>query len=532
MRLAYHAALASGLAFHAALACGLAIVAAARGEDFPYEAFIAVDNVEIVAGPGHRFYATDRLLRGTKVEIYREEASGWLAIRPPEGSFSWVPAEFVEQLDSNHENSDHLGRVKEPTGAWIGTSVEHVSEHQQQVTLKAGELVQIVGEKSIGAKSGQDRTWLKIAPPAGEYRWVHLRDVSRQKPPERPPQVATDVEVAISEAIPISPGVSLAAVEQEHTLAPAHSQREREKRPVGTGIALRDLDERPMRFDRGVQPAQFLSPATGEPSRPQSPDGFVPRRRRTDDGAPATTSAPIRTTTTSTMSTTTLPASRSRLDSDARIATVTPRVSSSTTTSSSSAARNTSSASNSGIGGDQLAWQLDQIEVDLSLMIAQDRSQWNLPLLRRRVETLVESGADPISRGRARLMLDKIKQFEEVFDRDSRTLVGGARATSGQASNGTEKTSPTSSLADPRYDAQGWLKPVVSRKSDKPVAPYAVVDADGKPLCFVSPSPGLNLRRYENKQVGLYGRRGYLEELKKPHLMAERVIELDGGQWR
>jgi len=162
----------------------------------------------------------------------------------------------------------------------------------------------------------------------------------------------------------------------------------------------------------------------------------------------------------------------------------------------------------------------------LSLMVAQDRSQWNLASLEQRVAALVESGAEPVSRGRARLVLEKIKQFEDAFDRDARTVTGAATGVRPAASG----TSPASSgsLADPRYDAQGWLKPVVSRKSDKPIAPFAVVDADGQPICFVSPAPGLNLHRYENKQVGLYGRRGFLEELKKPHLMAERVIEIEG----
>ena len=156
---------------------------------FPYRAYVLSENVDVVAGPGHRFYATDRLARGTQVEIYREEASGWLAIRPPEGSFSWIPAEFVERLED-----DQLGRVKEPTGAWIGTSVEHVSEHQQQVTLKAGELVQIIGDKTAAAKEGEKRTWLKISPPAGEYRWVHLRDVGRQKPEDPMPKVAAETK--------------------------------------------------------------------------------------------------------------------------------------------------------------------------------------------------------------------------------------------------------------------------------------------------------------------------------------------------
>jgi hypothetical protein len=58
-----------------------------------------------------------------------------------------------------------------------------------------------------------------------------------------------------------------------------------------------------------------------------------------------------------------------------------------------------------------------------------------------------------------------------------------------------------------------------------------LVDADGKPLYFVTPTPGLNLSRYVNKQVGVYGRRGYMEQLKTPHVMAERIIDLD-RQWR
>src|SRR5439155_17342849 len=107
---------------------GLCCAAIASAGDFPYIAYVCVEDAQVVAGPGHRFYATDRLPCGTKVEIYREEPSGWLAIRPPEGSFSWVPGEFVERVDG-----DALGRITEPTGAWVGTSVEHVSEHHQQL---------------------------------------------------------------------------------------------------------------------------------------------------------------------------------------------------------------------------------------------------------------------------------------------------------------------------------------------------------------------------------------------------------------
>jgi len=427
----------------------LICAASAAADEFPYSAYIAADNTEVVAGPGHRFYATDRLARGTKVEIYREEASGWLAIRPPEGSFSWAPADFVERLDD-----DKLGRVKQPTGAWVGTAVEHVPEHHQQVMLKAGELVQIVDEKSVAGKDGREQTWLKIAPPAGEYRWVHLRDVVRQKPEEPEPESAP---------------------------MPVEEVKEPEPR---SNVA---------KYDRAVEAAQFKSTAGGSGPKSLSPDGFVPRKRRDNEVGVAASSEP-----------------------GARFAAATPRPTTASTPTSMSTA---SSALRGGLSGQEISRQLDEIEVDLSLMLAKDRSQWDLSSIRRRVEALVEGGAEAVARGRARLVLDKVKQFEDAF--------GGAGGSS--AVSTAEKSTPAnSSLTDPRYDAEGWLKPVISKKSDKPVAPYAVVDAEGKPVCFISPSPGLNLNRYLNKQVGMYGRRGYLEELKKPHLMAERVIELDG----
>src|SRR5689334_16002576 len=94
------------------VAVGVGCAVRAVADDFPYSAYIAADKTEVVAGPGHRFYATDRLARGTQVEIYREEASGWLAIRPPAGAFSWVPADFVERLEEDKAGNENLGKVK------------------------------------------------------------------------------------------------------------------------------------------------------------------------------------------------------------------------------------------------------------------------------------------------------------------------------------------------------------------------------------------------------------------------------------
>jgi hypothetical protein len=483
-------------------------------DDFPYEAFVAVEQAEVVAGPGHRYYATDRLTRGTKVEIYREEASGWLAIRPPEGAFSWTPAESIERL----KDDPSLGRLKEPAAAWIGTAAEHVGEHRQQVTLKAGEMVQILGEKSVVGGS-QKQKWLKIAPPAGEFRWIHLRDVSRQMPAEESSRQAAENEIKAARE-PVKNALIQRANEREREL------EEPRRFHVGErAIALQDIEQpSASRVDRRVEPAQFQAATSGN-GKTLSPDGFVPRKRRSGEPPQPMTAAP----TPNFRASSSQPI-RQPIDSSPRVASATPPTRTQPISVSTPAA--------TGVNASQLQQQLEQIELDLSLMLAQDKSLWNLAPLRERVQRLVEQGADPAARGHARLLLDKIKQFEETFNVEDFGPIGAS--TGGSAARGVPAASSTgvgkppaqsSSLADPRYDAQGWLKPVVSRKSDKPIAPYAVVDQDGQPLCFVTPSPGLNLNRYLNKQVGLYGRRGMLEELKKPHVTAQRVIELD-RQWR
>jgi hypothetical protein len=252
---------------------------------------------------------------------------------------------------------------------------------------------------------------------------------------------------------------------------------------------------------REVQLTQFKS-SDSSTSRSLSPDGFVPRKRRGSEQLqppPAPGNQFARSSTAAT--------ARPKLDPLPRIADARAGERASVPISRLPAA----SAATNAID------PLEQCELELALMVAQDRSTWNLAGLRQKVERLVESGGDPAERGRARLVLDKIRQFEETFEASDQ---GPLRASSAGGSDPA-----AGSAADPRYDARGWLKPVVSK--NKPIAPYAVVDADGKPLCFVTPSPGLNLGRYANRQVGLYGRRGYIESLKTPHVTAERVIDLD-----
>ncbi|HEX5104758.1 MAG TPA: hypothetical protein VFV87_13145, partial [Pirellulaceae bacterium] len=200
----------------------------AAAAEFPFTGYVATDAAEVAAGAGRRFYVTDHLPLGAEVEVYREDDAGWLAIRPPAGSFSWIPAEHVERLAGD------VGKVREPTESWIGTSVEQVKEHASQVSLKAGELVQILAEKKVGEGASQEH-WLKIAPPAGEFRFVHSRDISRE-PVASPPGSGEEVVVEEDGA---AAGEAAAGEAEQHEPI----RQPRRFRPSEGAIALRDIDE-------------------------------------------------------------------------------------------------------------------------------------------------------------------------------------------------------------------------------------------------------------------------------------------------
>src|SRR5262249_47385266 len=65
-------------------------------EQFPYTAYCNSDDIYVRSGPGKNYYPTEKLSKGAAVEIYRHDPGGWYAIRPPEGSFSWVPADALK----------------------------------------------------------------------------------------------------------------------------------------------------------------------------------------------------------------------------------------------------------------------------------------------------------------------------------------------------------------------------------------------------------------------------------------------------
>ncbi len=86
------------------------------------------------------------------------------------------------------------------------------------------------------------------------------------------------------------------------------------------------------------------------------------------------------------------------------------------------------------------------------------------------------------------------------------------------------RTSLSQASVRRRFDAVGFLKPVISKRPNSPQ--FAIVDTKGKILSFVKPTPNLNLQSHLGKKIGLIGQRGFNNQFKKPELTANRVISL------
>ena len=182
----------------------------ASAEPSPYEARVVATGAPILSGPGENYYPTDTLAQGDVVEVYREKSGGWLAIRPPLNSFSWVPGSDLKKQD------DGLAEiVKDNVASRIGSRLND-KRNAAQVRLKKGELVEVLDEEKFG-----DETWYKIAPPAGEFRWIQAALVERA---ELVKTASAETPVTEASAPPLIPGTqaSSAIPVQPQATAPAN----------------------------------------------------------------------------------------------------------------------------------------------------------------------------------------------------------------------------------------------------------------------------------------------------------------------
>jgi hypothetical protein len=212
----------------------------------PEAVYVAVEQSNLFAGPSSEFYPTGVANRGTVLEVYHRTQNGWLGVRPPQGSFSWVPASQAYLLPG--------GRVIEITDgnsvSWIGTELGSAKQYRWQVQLKVGEQLRVLGEATIkNDTDDQEALWYRVAPPAGEFRWIEEAAVSKTAPPLVLNSLASDSQSDLHV-------VSTTAEAQKN----ASQSKPTESPKAG--------DNQPVNKKAVVQAASFSGPADATPTAP------------------------------------------------------------------------------------------------------------------------------------------------------------------------------------------------------------------------------------------------------------------------
>jgi SH3-like domain-containing protein len=449
-------------------------------EQFPYTLVLNQGQVEVRSGPGSSFYVTDHLAEGIAIEVYRHHEDGWLGIRPPVGSFSWVPA---DHLTSTHRAG--IARVvRDDTICRVGSRVAEVEHHVGQVYLENEESVQLLDELSVDTQTARQlerEGWRRIAPPAGEFRWVRASDAKRASRPSAKPRLAAAPKPA--DAVPTATEVRPAAHWHQSLPGPAGLTTAQ----VIQAVAIDSSDE-----------AQDDSPQDEhEDSEESTPDASA-----TDDGADASESEAGWASRSSASGSSAFQEKPSESESAGDSA--------------------SNWASQRGVSMNDL---LD-VEMRLAMTASREIHLWRLQPLRDRIEALQPRLKTDAQRDHAKSLLDRITEYETL---QNRFAVAGENApmdvpyVSGERTGAVGPSGWEDSLLS-RFDGNGWLVPVHSTRRIAP--PYALLDAEGEVLFYVAPSPGLNLHRYLRKRVGVYGQRIAHQSLNKPLITAERVIDL------
>jgi hypothetical protein len=186
----------------AVFACCLALAAHAATDELPppMTAYVTGSNVLVRSGAGEKYYPTQKLKLGQPVEVYRIDPGGWCAIRPFDGSFTWVAARYLKPADNN------LATVTEDdVPAYVGSSLSGARD-VVHVRLRKGEVVELLEPSARDAKGRADNAWVKIAPPSGEFRWVAGEFLDATPPRDAPREDAMVRQTTAHVTAPLGEG--------------------------------------------------------------------------------------------------------------------------------------------------------------------------------------------------------------------------------------------------------------------------------------------------------------------------------------
>lgn len=450
---------------------GDATMPATAGSDrlLPATVRVASDHTYLRAGPGDDFYPTERLGQGAEVEMWALDASGYAAVRPVAGSYSWIRAADIDDetaLDGGvAAEAAAEGRVGvivvDGAVARIGSQLNDL-RHVAQVQLEAGERVRVLEEVRIpsGRHAG---LWVRIEPPAGEFRWASLADLALPPalaafvPRSAPPHANSgEAFAALKEA-----GAAVAAAVEEVRDATTQA-------PTPQQAAPPDLEPVPLSqrlfggwlpMGSGVLEATATPPAVAAVSSGAA---------ATDDLADIDLALSLAVTNPPDQMN--LAQIRERL----RVA----------------AAKTTS--------------QADRLRAE-----AIDARLTRFEAIHGKYQALASTAPADASPLRLGSMWSSLSALGTRPVRPG-VLPGGGPA------DGQPAWTPPSTM-----ETTGRLATVVSRRPDAPR--WAIVDDQNTVLVFVTPQAGVNLAPLVGQQVSVRGAQGYMPEYKRPYVVASEA---------
>ena len=453
---------------------------------FPISVRVIANASFLRAGPSDDFYPTERLVRDDAVEVWAIDPAGYCAVRPVNGSFSWLRAADIDDeclLEQKTKRSLHIQNTQgsEYSGeGFIGVvvtdgAVSRVGSqlndlrHVAQVRLEAGERVRV--RETIRVPDGRHAgLWVRIEPPSGEYRWIHGNDISL--PEEfRPASLKNTISDVDAAAVSVEAADAL--------------------REAGDAIAevlatVGEMSEEPVDNQETVvdpEPPKTLGP--------------VPMAKRLLSGW--------------------LPLGSSVLDPTAPAMPV-------------------------AVSGGAVATSDDEladIDLALSLAVTGPSESWTLQSLRERLRVAAQRATTQDERLRAEAIDARLSRFESVQNRQRALIAGAGEDPSplrlgdmwsslseigsrpirpGVFPGGVPADGQPTWTPPEQMETTGRLATVVSRRPDAPR--WAIVDGNNNVVAFVTPSPGVNLAPLVGQQISVRGAKGYMPEYKLPYMVA------------
>ncbi|MGB7344086.1 MAG: hypothetical protein WBD20_07725 [Pirellulaceae bacterium] len=217
---------------------------------------------------------------------------------------------------------------------------------------------------------------------------------------------------------------------------------------------------------------------------------------------------------------------------------------------------------------------VEQLHLMLSRLMASSATAIETQPIAEAAARLGESTGDELVSARARLLSERVSQYQHVaVRRDGQTAVQAqasmahtnmahanmAYANQTPPSNpsldlnsaGSYPNSPSNTydgtmvvpaaatqniagqqmMLPPRVpaapSASGYLVQVYSARQNSP--PYALTDNVGNTIAYVTPAPGVNLRHHINSEVSILGSQGFVQGLNTPHIVASEAVRVASG---